>query len=220
LAPQATTPATAAGRTFFRDAQVAAPTTATTETSLLGGLRTSSAQGLSRAARNDTRKITVDLGETTVYDALRELFRMAGVSYRIDENVKEIASGISVTMAAVDVPFKTALNMVVAATRNSRTPLSYMNEGGFYIITADRAGRRPADPVREGKPVTGTAKPTRAASRIPILSDLPIVGRMFVKESERKADPFVKDAERKVDPFVAPIPGLEKKPGAPTDPFR
>jgi beta-lactamase regulating signal transducer with metallopeptidase domain/uncharacterized membrane protein YgcG len=125
------------------------------------------AQGAAVIAQSPPSKITLDLGETTIYAALMALFRQAQVSYRMDADVIEIARATPVTISIRNASFQTALRMLINSSRSGSRPLTYVYEDGFYVIQATSA------PVKQSIDTTSSSRP------IPILGDLPVIGGLF-----------------------------------------
>ncbi len=70
--------------------------------------------------------VTLDLRDVSVRVALEQVFRAAKVDFGIDPAVTGF-----VTLKVTDVPFESALRLVM---RSSTVPLTYLKDGGVYLV--------------------------------------------------------------------------------------
>jgi len=70
--------------------------------------------------------VTLDLRDAPIRSALEQLFSSAKVDYTLDNNVQGF-----VTMKVTEVPFETALKLIM---RSASIPLTYTKENNIFII--------------------------------------------------------------------------------------
>ena len=93
---------------------------------LVGGVTLLDAPGVAVAQGVAVPTVTVDLRDVPIRTALEDLFRSVRVDYSIDPAVAG-----SVHLQATDVPFETALKLILRA---SVMPLMYSKDGGVYVV--------------------------------------------------------------------------------------
>lgn len=100
------------------------------------------------------RKVTLDIKEVSLQNALEELFRNAKIDYSIDPAVQEhlLLKRESITISANDALFEDALKMVL---RFSSTPITYTKEKDGYRI---KLGSLPGEPEKS-TPTVSQANP-------------------------------------------------------------
>jgi hypothetical protein len=102
------------------------------------------------------QKVSLDLKDAPIRDALEKLFRQTKSDYSLDNSVQGY-----VTLKITDQPFETALRLLIT---RSATPLTYTKESGVYIIKPRRTSQS-ASGAAPGQGVSGeTRSPGGGAS--------------------------------------------------------
>ena len=129
-------------------------------------------------------KITLNIEQEDVLDALRALMKSAKADFSIDDDLKEG----TVTVHLKDVPFKDALATVMKV---STLPITYELKDGIYHFK-----RRPETPPDEDK-TPGDPEPGKPAPHRPIVEKIPL--------KNISADKAVRALNGDVDPPPQPL---------------
>lgn len=93
-----------------------------------------------RVYGNSTRKVTMELRNASVREAIQQLFLQAKVDYILDPNIVG-----TTTLKVTNVPFETALRLLIDG---SDVPIYVTRDSGVYDIRVNRAPLRSRSNVR------------------------------------------------------------------------
>jgi hypothetical protein len=110
------------------------------------------------------RKITLDLRETPLRDAVALLFRGSGLQYAIDPNV----TNVPITLNIRDVPLESALRLVIRQAASLVPGLTSTRDGNIYSVRIRQAAPMPQATLEEQPPEYTAGETELTWEKIPI----------------------------------------------------
>ena len=125
--------------------------------------RPASAQGTAADAGAD-KKITLDLRDIPLRDAIGLLFKGSGLQYTIDPNIQNVP----ITLNIRDIALPAALRLIVRQAAVSMPGLTSAKEGDIYMVRIRQAAPTTAPPVEEAPPDQQASDQDLTWEKIPI----------------------------------------------------